>query len=133
MADIRQILEKMTMREKIGQLMQYNANIFINTDSAVTGEMVWLGISEAELMNLGSVLNFKTGAEVREIQKKNLEASKNKIPMVFMMDVIHGFRTIFPIPLALGGSFDTKLVEECTRLASFEASRGEFTLHLPPW
>ncbi len=124
MADIRQILKKMTMREKIGQLMQYNANIFINTDSVVTGEMVWLGISEAELMNLGSVLNFKTGAEVREIQKKNLEASKNKIPMVFMMDVIHGFRTIFPIPLALGGSFDTKLVEECTRLASFEASQG---------
>ncbi len=124
MADIKKVLEKMTMREKIGQLMQYNANIFINTGSAVTGEMVHLGIGEDELMNLGSVLNFSKGAEVREIQRKNLDASENKIPMVFMMDVIHGFRTIFPIPLALGGSFDTKLVEECTRLAAKEASQG---------
>lgn len=124
MADIREILKKMTMREKIGQLMQYNANIFIDTDAAVTGEMVQLGISEDELMNLGSVLNFKTSAEVREIQKKNLALSENKIPMVFMMDVIHGFRTIFPIPLALGCSFDTKEVKECTRLAAEEAAKG---------
>lgn len=124
MADIKRILEKMTVREKIGQLMQYNANIFINTDANVTGEMTSLGIGEDELMNLGSVLNFKTSSEVREIQKKNLEASDNKIPMVFMMDVIHGFRTIFPIPLALGCSFEVKTVEECTRLAAKEAAKG---------
>ena len=50
-----------------------------------------------------------------------MEGDRNKIPMLFMMDVIHGYRTVFPIPLALGASFNTEIVKECTRMAAKEA------------
>ena len=91
MANVKKILENMTIREKIGQLSQYNANLFIDTDAAVTGDMQWLGISDEDLNYVGHVLNFKSSVEMRKIQEEHLKKDRNKIPMLFMMDVIHGF------------------------------------------
>ena len=122
MKDLKKLIAQMTVEEKIGQLTQYNANLFIDSDVDVTGPMADMGLTQEDLKNVGSVLNFESAKDVYEIQKKHLEEDRNKIPMTFMMDVIHGYRTIYPIPLALGCSFDTKLVEECTRMASEEAS-----------
>lgn len=122
MANIQEILSKMTMEEKIGQLTQYNANLFLDTSAEITGPLTKLGLSEEHLKTVGSILNYKNVQEVREIQKKHLEDDPNKIPMLFMMDVIHGYRTIYPIPLALGCSFDPQLVTDCTRVAASEAS-----------
>lgn len=124
MADIRQILSGMTLEEKIGQLMQYNGNLFIDTAADVTGPMAELGLSKEAVNNVGSVLNFKSAEEVRQIQDIHLANDRNKIPMLFMMDVIHGFRTIFPIPLGMGCSFDTQLLTDCTRMAAKEAIAG---------
>ncbi len=73
---------------------------------------------------MGSVLNYPSVDMMRKIQDEHLANDRNKIPLMFMMDVIHGYRTIYPIPLALGCSFDTKLVEECSRMAAKEASAG---------
>ena len=64
--------------------------------------------------------------------KKHLEQDRNKIPMCFMMDVIHGCRTIYPIPLALGCSFDTEMVTECTKMASREAAASGVQVTFTP-
>ena len=132
MADIKKILKDMTVREKIGQLSQYNANLFIDTDAAVTGDMQRLGISNEDINYVGHVLNFKSPVEMRRIQEKHLEKDRNQIPMLFMMDVIHGFRTIYPIPLALGCSFNPDMVAECSKMAAKEAVAGGVQVTFTP-
>jgi len=132
MKDLKALIAQMTIEEKIGQLTQYNANLFIDSDVDITGPMANLGLTEDDLKTVGSVLNFKDAKEVCEIQRMHLEQDRNKIPMTFMMDVIHGYRTIFPIPLALGCSFDTELVEECSRMAAKEAAAGGIQVTFTP-
>ena len=132
MADIKKILSNMTIDQKIGQLMQQNANMYINTSADITGESAGNNESSVGIATIGSVLNFKSAAEVRELQDKHLATDPNKIPILFMMDVIHGYRTIYPIPLALGCSFDPELVAECSRMASKEATLGGVQVTFTP-
>ena len=132
MVDLRKLLAGMTMEEKIGQLMQYNANLFLDSAADITGPMTSLGFTKEEVDNVGSVLNFSDVSEMIAIQDEHLKNDRNKIPMLFMMDVIHGFRTIYPIPLGLGCSFDTELVTECTRMASKEATAGGVQVTFTP-
>ena len=120
--DIRKLLAEMTLPQKIGQLMQYNAVLFSDSKAEITGPQTELDLTDEQLTLVGSVLNFRSVDEMKRIQDAHLEQDPNKIPMVFMMDVIHGFRTIFPIPLGFGCSFDEKLVEDCSRMAAREAS-----------
>lgn len=122
MADIQKLLAQMTLEEKIGQLMQYNGSVFLDTSAEITGPMQQFGLTEEDLGRIGSVLNFATADEMKRMQDLHLEKDPNKIPMLFMMDVIHGYRTIFPIPLGLGCSFDPSLAAECSRMAAREAS-----------
>lgn len=132
MADIKKLLEQMTIEEKIGQLVQYNANIIMDTSADITGPRLKSGLSDEQINNIGSVLNFKTPLEVRAIQDKHLENDRLKIPMMFMMDVIHGFRTIFPIPLALGCSFNPDLVGEAMKMSAREAIAGGVQVTFTP-
>lgn len=120
--DLQKLLSQMSVHDKIGQLTQYNAKLFINTSSDITGPQQKLGLTDADLAAVGSVLNFASADEVKEIQDKHLKNDPHKIPIVFMRDVIHGYRTIFPIPLALGCSFDPQIAEDCSRVAAKEAS-----------
>ena len=119
---MEQLLSKMSLHDKIGQLTQYNANLFIRTQAEITGPQKKLGLTDADLAACGSVLNFSSAEEVIAIQKDHLEKDPMKIPMVFMMDVIHGYRTIYPIPLGLACSFDPELAEDCSRIAAKEAA-----------
>ncbi len=130
--DLKALLGKMTIEEKIGQLVQYNANLFIESDAEVTGPLTEMGLTKDDIKNVGSVLNFKNAQEVIEIQNRHLEQDPNKIPMCFMMDVIHGYKTIYPIPLALGCSFNTKTVEECTKMAAKEAAASGIQVTFTP-
>lgn len=133
MADVKQILSRMTMEEKIGQLMQHNANMFIDSSAAVTGDNSnKLGLSQEVINTVGSVLNFSSSVEMRAIQDMHLKNDPNKIPMLFMMDVVHGFRTIFPIPLALGCSFDPNLAARCSEMAAEEATAGGVQVTFTP-
>ena len=132
MVDIKKLLEQMTIEEKIGQLVQYNANIIMDTSADVTGPRLNSGLSDEQINNIGSVLNFTTPLEVRAIQDKHLENDRLKIPMMFMMDVIHGFRTIFPIPLALGCSFNPDLVGEAIKMSAREAIAGGVQVTFTP-
>lgn len=69
---------------------------------------------------------------MRKIQEEHLKNDRNKIPMLFMMDVIHGFCTIYPIPLALGCSFNPDMVAECSKMAAKEAACGGVQLTFTP-
>ena len=115
--DLEKLLSQMTLDEKIGQLVQTNGTLFLKSDAELTGPSQELGIALSYRKNIGSILNFKNADNAIAIQKKHLEDDRNKIPMLFAMDVIHGCRTIYPIPLALGASFNPELVEECSKMA----------------
>lgn len=130
--DLRALLAQMTLDEKIGQLIQINAQFFGDSEAEITGPLQKLGIAEADLPNIGSTLNFHGAGEMIAVQKKHMAADRNRIPMLFMMDVIHGYRTIYPIPLGMGATFNPAIVAECTRMAAREASAGGIQVTFTP-
>lgn len=129
---LKALLSQMTREEKIGQLVQTNGMMFLKDDSELTGPAAELGIDLDYRKNIGSLLNFKNASNAIAIQKKHLEDDRNKIPLLFTMDIIHGCRTIYPIPLALGASFDPELAEECARMAAKEAAADGVHLTFAP-
>ena len=120
--DISKLLKQMTRKEKIGQLIQLSANFF-GESTELTGPAQSWGLSLEELSTIGTCIGGKNAAEIRKIQEEHLKIDRNKIPMIFMRDIIHGYRTIYPIGLGLVGSFDPELVGECTEMAAKEALR----------
>lgn len=119
---IDNLIKKMSIRDKARQLTQINAD-FIKTDMSVKDTGVsGISLTQEDVFACGSVLNFGDARDAEYIRAKYLEKSQNKIPLVMMQDVIHGYRTIFPIPLAIGCSFDLSLAEECAKMSAVEAS-----------
>jgi beta-glucosidase len=107
------LLAQMTVEEKVGQLNQ----LFYFT-RFMQPEMVEPGIREGKI---GSLLFLTDPALINRFQKVAVENSRLKIPLIFGFDVIHGFRTIFPVPLALASSWDPALVEQVQSVAASEA------------
>lgn len=105
------ILSQMTLEEKIGQMSQ------VNSPGNVSGEIISLIGSGT----VGSILNEANPEIINEMQRIALEESPSGIPLLFGRDVIHGFKTIFPIPLGMASSFNPELVEACTGIAASEA------------
>ncbi|MBE6537828.1 MAG: beta-glucosidase BglX [Ruminococcaceae bacterium] len=130
--DVNALLSKMTVEEKVGQLIQVNAMFLGGSDVDITGPKENLCISDSILKKVGSSLTFHSFDEVKTIQDKHMAEDRLSIPLMFMMDVIHGYKTIYPIPLALGASFDPELVKECTKMASKEASAGGIQVTFTP-
>lgn len=118
-AFVAELMSKMTVDEKIYQLVQFTS------DGTVTGPKTGDNyITRIKQGKVGSVLNATGAKATREIQRINLESSRLKIPLVFGHDVIHGYKTIFPINLGMASSFDPKAVELAARVAATEASSG---------
>jgi beta-glucosidase len=113
---INRLLQQMTLEEKIGQLNQYSAGSPTGpgTGRSNYDEMIAKG-------QVGSLFNVN-GAQVNSYQKIAVEQSRLKIPLIFGLDVIHGYRTIFPTPLAMSATWDPELVEKAARVAAVEAS-----------
>ncbi len=111
------VLRLMTLDEKIGQLNQYSG------DWEHTGPITKDGDKQNQIRNgqLGSMLNVMGVEHTREIQKMAMQ-SRLKIPLLFGQDVIHGFRTTFPIPLGQAASWDLKAIESAERIAATEAA-----------
>ena len=81
-----------------------------------------LGISNEIVQNCGSVIGASGAKEIINIQDTHLKNNRLNIPLLFMADIIHGFKTIFPIPLAIGCSWDLELAEKSAQIAALEAS-----------
>ena len=110
---VDELLAQMTIEEKVGQLNQ----LFYFTQF-MKPEMVEPGIREGKI---GSLLFVTDPAIINRFQKVAVENSRLKIPLLFGFDVIHGFRTIFPVPLAMASSWDPALVEKVQEVAAREA------------
>lgn len=124
--DLKALISKMTPEQKLAHLTQVNVNCVFNESvpNVVTGPATELGLSADDVASIGTVLNFSGAAEMKKAQKTHLDADPNKIPMLFMMDVIHGYRTIYPIPLGMGATWDPELLEKCCAMAAKEAAVG---------
>src|SRR6476619_1369414 len=111
------LMKKMTLDEKLGQLNLPGAGD-ITTGQAANSD-IGKKISEGKV---GGLFNIKGVDKIRAVQKIAVEQSRLKIPMIFGMDVIHGYQTVFPIPLALSCSWDMQKIEQSARIAATEAS-----------
>lgn len=131
--DIKELLRTMTLKEKIAQLIQLTP-FFYKEDAtgAITGPAEELEIDNADIFNAGSVLGISGAKEAIEIQKVYLEKNEKKIPLIFMADIIHGCRTIFPVPLAIGCSFDQSIAEKVARISAKEASASGIHVTFSP-
>ena len=119
---LKSLLDSMTLEEKVGQLAQFNASQFIDTRAEITGPQGELYPVEALNRVMGSVLTFENAAQAIQLQDRHLAADPKKIPLLLMLDVIHGLKTTYPIPLAMGCSFDDELVFECADMARKESA-----------
>lgn len=131
--DIKKILETMTLKEKMGQLLQLSP-FFFKEDAIgeITGPMEELGVTEEDIRNAGSVLGIGGAKEAIEIQKIYLENSEKKIPLIIMADIVHGYKTIFPIPLAIGCSWNESIAEKVAEISAVEASVAGIHLTFSP-
>lgn len=111
------LLQKMTLEEKVGQLVQYSAGQPTGPGTGRTDydDMIQKG-------QIGALFNITTAREANVFQRVAMEKSRLKIPLVFGLDVIHGYRTEFPIPLGLAATWDPELVQKAARVAAREMS-----------
>lgn len=105
---VEELLSKMTLEEKIGQMNQLSGG-YQFTDMIKEGKV-------------GSILNIVDPVEINACQRAAVEESRLGIPLLVSRDVIHGFRTIFPIPLGMAATFDPAIVEQGARIAAVEAT-----------
>lgn len=114
---INDLMKRMTLEEKIGQL-----NLPVTGD-ITTGQAKSSDISaRIKRGEVGGLFNLKGVNRIREVQQLAVNESRLGIPLLFGMDVIHGYETIFPIPLGLSCTWDLKAIEESARIAAVEAS-----------
>jgi len=111
------LMAKMTLDEKIGQL-----NLPVTGD-IVTGQAKSSDVAKMiHNGQLGGLFNLKGVAAIKELQKMAVENSRLKIPLIFGLDVVHGYKTVFPIPLAMSCSWDIDAIENSAHIAAVEAS-----------
>lgn len=120
---VAELIAKMTLEEKLGQLNLPGA------DDIVTGQAQSSNIAKKiEEGKVGGLFNISTNSKgravnkIKEFQKIAIEKSRLKIPIIFGMDVIHGYETVFPIPLGLASSWDMNLIKRSAEIAAKEAS-----------
>ncbi|WP_427051152.1 beta-glucosidase BglX [Paenibacillus sp. TC-CSREp1] len=118
------LVNQMTLEEKVAQLLQLTANFYEGTDTQgqITGPMEEMGITEQSVNASGSILGLSGAQAIMDVQQAYLKKSRLGIPLLFMADVVHGFKTIFPIPLAIGCSWDLELAEKSAEIAARESA-----------
>lgn len=118
---VQALLDKMTLAEKIGQMNQYNG-FWDATGPAPSEADSKKKYDHLRTGQVGSVLNVVGAQKVRELQKIAVEETRLGIPLIFGLDVIHGHKTLFPIPLAEAASWDLAAIEQGARIAAIESS-----------
>src|SRR6202049_4437813 len=116
-ARVESLLHNMTLEEKVGQLVQYSAGQPTGPGTGRTdyNDMIQKG-------EIGALFNITNAHDSNTFQHIAVEKSRLRIPLVFGLDVIHGFRTEFPIPLGLASTWDPEIVQKAARVAAREAS-----------
>jgi len=131
---LRELIQQMTMEEKAAQMSQVVSS-FIDSENKsgkITGPFANLEVAEIDMSNSGSVLGAAGAKELRTIQQEYLERNRLGIPLLFMADVIHGYKTVFPVPLAISCSWDTFAAERSAEIAADEASAAGLHVTFSP-
>lgn len=120
---LKELLADMTLEEKVNQMSQV-VGAFFNKDMDITamGPMADKGFTPENVALSGSILGSMGAETLKKIQKDFVEQHPHHIPMLFMLDIINGFKTIFPIPLGQGATFEPELSEKCAAVAAKEAA-----------
>lgn len=134
---LQQLFQSMTLDEKLGQMTQTTGEHFVGNEFSeelvVTGpSMEDLGFNQENIYQIGSVLGVSGAAAINAVQSAYLAKSRLKIPLMFMHDAIHGYRTIFPIPLGLASSFDRDLLCEVGQLTARELRASGIQVDFSP-
>ncbi len=114
---VNALLSKMTLDEKIGQLVQYTAGLPTGPSTHPQDYKTMIAAGE-----VGSLFNVTDAQTMDAYQRIAVEKSRLHIPLLFGQDVIHGYNTTFPVPLGMAATFDPVLVESAARMAAIEAS-----------
>ena len=131
----QEILNGMTLDEKIYHLVQMTTMTYLKTDGTniVTGPNSKMQLDKEYIYEVGTLLNLVGAQTMIDAQTNFLNGSKKKIPPVFMQDVIHGHRTLYPINLGVAASFDRELAHDLAAMAAKEASLTVLVLRLHRW
>jgi beta-glucosidase len=114
---VKNLMAKMTLEEKLGQL-----NLPASSDF-VTGAVSSTDIADkVKAGKVGGVFNIRSVVKIKELQQFAVNQSRLHIPLLFGMDIIHGYKTIFPIPLGMSATWDMEIIERSARIAAMEAS-----------
>jgi len=126
--EVEELLKKMTLEEKIGQL-----NLLTPGGGVATGSVVSEGVeTKIKEGNVGGVFGVSSPEKVRQAQKLAVENSRLGIPLLIGSDVIHGYKTTFPIPLGLSSSWDMDLIKETAQIAAKEATADGINWNFSP-
>lgn len=117
--ELNALLQTLTVEEKFGQMTQILPHM-LGENGAITGIYEDNGDNRSLIKTIGSILNMYDPDRMRMLQEEHMKYSK--IPIVFMNDIIHGFKTIFPISPALASTFDTDIIKESARIAAREVT-----------
>jgi beta-glucosidase len=133
MTDIHALFHTLSRQEKIGQLLQLAPFLFVRDLAVeVAGFVRHLNLSEQKIFQSGSVLGIGSAEEMIDVQTKYLAKSSKKIPLIFMADIIHGYKTVFPVPIGLASSFQPELAFQTARVSALEASTSGIHVTFSP-
>lgn len=128
---LKALLDDMSLDEKIGQLLQLTG-LFFQKDVVITGPEGKCGFTDNDINLTGSILGTMGAEKLKKIQDEYQEKQPHHIPLLFMCDIINGYRTVFPIPLAQGCSFDPDLVCRAAQISAKESAAAGLHVTFSP-
>lgn len=129
--ELLELLKSMSLTEKVDQLLQIGGH-YLEKEGVVTGPENIQGYTQEEVDRAGTILGSIGAAKLKRIQKAYMEKQPHHIPLIFMTDIINGYRTIFPIPLAQGCSFDPQLAKKGAEIAARESAAAGLHVTFSP-
>lgn len=121
--DFLKLIKDMTLNEKLAQMTQLLGDYYVSEHyGKLMGLSYGFDVNESLAWNAGSILGLNGAEKLKHVQEEFLKRSKHKIPLLFMQDVIHGYRTIFPSPLGLACSWNLELLEQVASISAKEAT-----------
>lgn len=129
---LRELLNDMSLDEKIGQLLQTSGLFYGNDDALTTGGLDYFKATEEELLGTGSILSISGADKLTSLQKRLMEKQPHHIPQLFMLDIINGFETIYPVPLAQGATFNPDTSEKLASMAAREGAAAGIHVTFSP-
>lgn len=130
-SELRNLLDDLSVEEKVGQLFQLSGSFLVD-NAVITGSWDNQELSEQELAVTGSVLSISGAGEIKRIQEECMSRQPHHIPALFMLDIINGYHTIFPISLAQGATFEPELAQRGAEIAAKEGAAAGLHVTFSP-